>query len=324
MSAGVHVFAPKITERPRAIPGIPHPIPYQGSKRQLARLIVDCLPMNVDRLIEPFCGSAAVSLAAAHLGRAERFVLSDVNAPLMELWKAILHEPDALIAGYRRLWTQQLGDERQFYDHIRARFNREHRPNDFLYLLARCVKAAIRYNSQGRFNNSPDNRRKGAHPDTMAWHIHRASQLLSKRAALFTRDYQVALDDARPTDVVYLDPPYQGVCRTHNHRYLKPVDFPEFVHSLEALNARDVPFIVSYDGRTGEKVHGRKLPDALRLVHFEVPAGRSTTETLLGRQAHTFESLYLSKSLIVKTAGKRFFSVASRQVECSLFGVDLE
>jgi len=319
MTTALHALMPRIAGRPKAIPGIPHPIPYQGSKRQLAHLIVSYFPERVERLFEPFCGSCAVSLAAAHLRRAQRFVLNDINAPLMTLWRAILDEPDELLAGYRRLWTQQLGDERTFYDRVRARFNRHQHPGDFLYLLARCVKAAIRYNSHGKFNNSPDNRRKGAHPDTMAWHVHRASELLCRRTSLSTRDYRDVLADAGPADVVYLDPPYQGVCRTHNHRYLMGVDFREFVCSLEALDSRSVPFIVSYDGRTGDKVHGRRLPDALKLTHFEVLAGRSTTETLLGRKAHTYESLYLSRSLVERAANR-----APRTRERNLFGIELE
>lgn len=317
----LHGLKAAVPDRPRAIPGIPHPIPYQGSKRQLARLIVSHLPEGVERLVEPFCGSSAVSLAAAHLRRAPRFVLNDINAPLMDLWRAILESPDELIAGYRRLWTQQLGDERAFYDRVRARFNRHQRPEHFLYLLARCVKAAIRYNSRGQFNNSPDNRRRGAHPDTMAWHVHRAAELLRGRTALLTRDYREVLADARPTDAVYLDPPYQGVCRTHNHRYVRGVDFREFVEALEALAARGVPFIVSYDGRTGDKVHGRRLPDSLQLVHLEVAAGRSTTATLLGRAAHTYESLYLSRPVIERPAERRRTARAARPCQHSLFGV---
>ncbi len=323
MTSVVRAFKASISERPKAVPGVPHPIPYQGSKRQLARLIVGYLPESVERLVEPFCGSSAVSLAAAHLRRASRFVLNDVNAPLMDLWRAILDAPDELIAGYRRLWQQQHGDEREFYDRVRARFNRHQRPDHFLYLLARCVKAAIRYNSRGQFNNSPDNRRKGAHPDTMAWHIQRASQLLRCRTVLSTCDYRDVLAGARPTDVVYLDPPYQGVCGTHNHRYLKGVDFQEFVASLAALAARAVPLIVSYDGRTGDKVHGHRLPAALELVHLEVPAGRSTTETLLGRAAHTYESLYLSRSLVERVAREHFTQRATRPRQHSLFGTEL-
>src|SRR5206468_10517415 len=94
-----------------------------------------------------------------------------------------------------------------------------------------------------------------------------------------------------------LTPPYQGVCGERDPRYLKGVLFGEFVEALEVLNARDISFIVSYDGRTGDKVHGRPLPRDLRLRHIELDAGRSSQETLLGRAAVTYESLYLSPAL---------------------------
>ena len=37
---------------------LPHPIPYQGSKRNLADQIMRFYPDDFDRLIEPFAGSA--------------------------------------------------------------------------------------------------------------------------------------------------------------------------------------------------------------------------------------------------------------------------
>jgi hypothetical protein len=42
---------------------VPHPIPYQGSKRALASAILAYLPEDCVTLIEPFAGSAALSLA---------------------------------------------------------------------------------------------------------------------------------------------------------------------------------------------------------------------------------------------------------------------
>ena len=304
---------------PKAIAGIPHPIPYQGSKRQLARLIVDLFPLETDRLIEPFAGSAAVSIAAARLRRARRFLLSDIHAPLIELWRRIVRSPQDMAARYREIWRGQLGKERTFYDTVRTRFNKYHRPEDFLYLLARCVKAAIRYNSSGEFNNSPDNRRKGAHPDTMERHIRGASELLSRRTTFHIGDYREVLPRARASDVVYMDPPYQGVCRTHNHRYVRPVSFDAFVDALSELNARGVPFIVSYDGRTGSKRFGRPLPSTLGLLHTEVAAGRSTQATLLGRSHDTYESLYLSPMLLERNGGKVPGDASCKSKETWLF-----
>jgi len=96
-----------------------------------------------------------------------------------------------------------------------------------------------------------------------------------------------------------MDPPYQGVVDTHNHRYRHGISFDEFVDALGDLSRRNIPFIVSYDGRTGTKRYGRPLPASLGLTHVELQAGRSTQATLLGRDDSTFESLYLSGDIVV-------------------------
>lgn len=278
--------------------GVPQPFPYQGSKRQLARQIVACVPRDTKRLVEPFAGSGAITMATAHVGRAPRFLLNDAHEPLMRLWKKIVNEPRELADEYESLWIEQSGRERDYYDVVRDRFNESNEPHLFLYLLARCVKAAVRYNGSGKFNNSPDNRRLGMRPGTMRQNIMHASALLRGRVRLSSRDYQLVLGDANAEDVVYMDPPYQGVCNTRDHRYCRAVDFDSFVSCLEDLNDRGVAFIVSYDGRTGAKVHGRTLPTKLNLSRLDVHAGRSTQATLLGRKDTTIESLYLSPCLL--------------------------
>ena len=47
---------------------VPQPFQYQGSKRALAPLILQYLPISNTRLVEPFCGSAAGLRSAAVLG----------------------------------------------------------------------------------------------------------------------------------------------------------------------------------------------------------------------------------------------------------------
>jgi DNA adenine methylase len=276
---------------------VPHPIPYQGSKRNLARAILRCFPERVATLMEPFGGSAAITLAAAAGGAAERYVINDLNKPLVALWRAIIEFPEELVRQYETLWRAQHEDRRQYYDKVREEFNRTGRPDCLLYLLARCVKAAVRYNADGEFNQSPDNRRMGALPDTMRGHIFGASHLLRGRTECSSLDYKEVVARAAPQDLIYMDPPYQGVCGERDPRYLKGVLFDEFVEVLEALNSRDIRYLVSYDGRTGERVHGHKLPERLRLHLMELEAGRSSQATLLGRAEVTVESLYLSPAL---------------------------
>ncbi|QLQ08829.1 MAG: DNA adenine methylase [Anaerolineae bacterium] len=194
-------------------------------------------------------------------------------------------------------WRKQQQDPRAFYDLVRNDFNQTGKPDLFLYLLARCVKGSVRYNSQGEFNQSPDNRRQGMRPETMRLQILGASYYLKGKTVVTSLDYRDVLDQATPDDLIYMDPPYQGVCGNRDSRYLQNVQFNEFVHTLDMLNRHYLRYLVSYDGRTGDKVHGERLPNDLGLTLIELYAGRSTQATLLGRDDVTIESLYLSPSL---------------------------
>ena len=279
---------------------VPHPIPYQGSKRNIARFILPFFPRPVDTLIEPFAGSAAISLAAASYQKASRFHLNDINRPLMDLWHEIIHNPEKISNGYAKLWNEQQGKEREFYDLVRDRFNKTKRPDCLLYLLARCVKASVRYNSNGEFNQSPDNRRKGRQPAKMRDDIFAASTLLSGKTIITGLDYRETLESVSRSDLVYMDPPYQGVCNNRDLRYYSGIVFDEFLHQLELLIDRRIPFLLSYDGRKGQKTYGVELPAEMGLYRVEVKAGRSSQSTLLGRSDMTYESIYLSEDLLAR------------------------
>jgi DNA adenine methylase len=277
---------------------VPHPIPYQGSKRNLAKYILPFFPQDVDTSFEPFAGSAAISISAALHGKATRFHVNDVNAPLMALWDEIINHPKRISEQYELLWKEQQGNERKYYDSVRDEFNKTKRSDYLLYLLARCVKASVRYNAYGEFNQSPDNRRLGRNPQMMMADILAVSKLLAGKTTVSSLDYKEVFALAKPSDLVYMDPPYQGVCMTGDPRYFSGIDFDEFMRELKKLNLRNVPFILSYDGRTGQKSYGQSLPEELGMYRLEVDAGRSTQATLLGRDDVTFESVYLSKNLI--------------------------
>jgi len=279
---------------------VAHPIPYQGSKRNIGRFILPFLPRQIDVLIEPFAGSAAVSLAAASYGKASRFHFNDINKPLMDLWHEIIHNPERISSGYEKLWNEQKGKEREFYDFVRDQFNKTKRPDYLLYLLARCVKASIRYNSKGEFNQSPDNRRKGRHPEKMRIDIFAASNLLGGRTIITSKDYREVLKSVSGMHLVYMDPPYQGISNSKDPRYYTGIDFKEFLHQLESLIDRRIPFLLSYDGRKGQKIYGIELPAEMGLYRIEIEAGRSTQSTLLGGNDITYESIYLSRELLAR------------------------
>lgn len=132
---------------------IPHTIQYQGSKRNLAHVILRYIPQNVDCLIEPFAGSAAITIAAATRQMAKKYLINDLNRPLAELLRLIVEFPVDTASFYEKVWNEQHGDSVEHYNRVRAEFNRTQDPRLFLYLLARCVKGSVRYNAFIPFTN---------------------------------------------------------------------------------------------------------------------------------------------------------------------------
>lgn len=281
---------------------VPHALPYQGSKRALAHAIIPLIPAGTPVLIEPFAGSAAITIAARHAGVAAAAIIGDINAPLMDLWRRIIGCPGELADDYEALWRAQLPDPRGQYYRARAEFNATGQPHLLLYLLARCVKAAVRYSRAGDFNQSADNRRLGASPARMRQRLEATSRTLAGTAAV-TGDYRELLLNAAAEAVVYLDPPYQGVSTVSDRRYLRGLERGEFEAQLRAAIGGGVSFVLSYDGSTGDRRHGAPLPPGLGLTRLAIAAGRSSQATLRGLREQTVESLYLSPALTDRLGG---------------------
>lgn len=111
-------------------------------------------------------------------------------------------------------------------------------------------------------------------------------------------DYKDVFQLAEKGDVVYMDPPYQGVSDVRDNRYFAGVPFSEFSASLYELNRRRVDFLISYDGECGGREYGDDLPADLKCAKYMLCAGLSTQATFLGRKEMTKEALYVSKGLV--------------------------
>ena len=280
---------------------IPHIVQYQGSKRRLAHKILQFMPEKIRRLAEPFAGTASVSIASAAALKADHYIINDINEPLVKILQQAVEAPDQLADGYKNIWEGQFmyhdGHIQHFY-HIRDLFNSgDKSPANLLYLLARCVKGSVRYNMEGNFNQSPDKRRHGTKPNTLEKNIYAVSELLRGRTEFFAMDYREIFDKLSPGDLVYMDPPYQGVTDSRDSRYLSGVSFEEFADALDVLNRKRIDYLISYDGSCGGKKYGESLPESLGCTKILLNAGLSSQAVLLGRRSQTFEALYISKSL---------------------------
>ncbi len=238
---------------------LPHPIPYQGSKRKLAPVIAQHLPPGIETFYEPFAGSAAMSIFAAHHRLASRFVIADSLAPIVELLRAIVEQPDATARRYRELWLGQPEGDGDYFNRIRERYNEAGHHVDLLYLVCRCVKNSIRFNRTGRFTQSVDRRRLGMHPDKMRSAIFGVSVILRGRVEFRVGDWLDTTADSSPADFLYLDPPYLGTSTGRDRRYHQQMKRDELILGLEHLREQRIPFALSYDGATGAKEYGPPL-----------------------------------------------------------------
>lgn len=290
---------------------VPHLVQYQGSKRIIAPEIIKFFPDKIDRLIEPFSGTCAISILAAAENKCGSFWVNDINEPLIRMMEECVKKPDKLAEEYLVIWERQFQTGQNNIDYfykIRDEFNCGMKDSArMLFLLARIVKGAVRYNIHGELNQSCDKRRYGTKPQIITNNAFKISKLLKEKTLFSNKDYKEILAMAKPGDLVYMDPPYQGTSNKDNsrdNRYIQGVDFEEFVDELEKLNNRGIDFIVSYDGITGDKVIGKYLPQKLELNHIYINAGLSAQATLNGKKEITYESLYISKNL--KSASNKY------------------
>jgi DNA adenine methylase len=273
---------------------VPHPIPYQGSKRRLAAAILSRIPTTGrTRLVEPFAGSAAVTLAAASRQMFTSFVIGDTLEPLIGIWTLVLSDPGKLADEYELLWNRERQKPLDEFYEIRSEFNLDRSPAKLLYLLARCVKNAVRFNPMGEFNQSPDKRRTGTRPFLMRAELLSAHKILTEKCRAIHADFFDLFKESKQGDFFYLDPPYQGTSDGRDQRYIAGVSRARIIEALSTLNERRIPFILSYDGSCGDRNYGTQLPyEIARRIMLDV--GRSSQATLNGHTAVTVESLYIS------------------------------
>jgi DNA adenine methylase len=279
---------------------LPHPIPYQGSKRKLAPVIDAYLPEGIRTFYEPFAGSAAMTIHAAHHRRAERFVIADSLEPMVGLLRSIVDEPEKTAARYGATWRGQREGDPGYFNEIRDRYNAHRDPVDLLYLICRCVKNAVRFNKGGRFTQSVDKRRLGMSPEKMQAAVSGVSRLLRGRTEFRIGDWRETAADAGVGDFVYLDPPYLGISIGGDKRYHQQLTREALCIGLEDLIARGVPFALSYDGMTGGREYGPPLPETLGLTRILLHAGISAQSTLSGSKEETIESLYITPGLAAR------------------------
>lgn len=183
---------------------------WAGGKAKLVPFIAVHLPSaSRKRLVEPFAGSAALSLALDF----EAYLLNDSNTDLIALFHALKHEKQTFIEYVRSFFIPENNQENRFYE-LRRQFNYSQDPVEraalFVYLNRHAFNGLCRYNSKGGFNVPFGRYKMPYFPEKeMLGFIAK-----SDRMELTCGDFQTALMKTGTDDVVYCDPPYVPLSET--------------------------------------------------------------------------------------------------------------
>ena len=176
------------------------------------------------------------------------------------------------------------------YYSIRDDFNKNHSPQDLLFLSRTCVNGLIRFNANGDFNNSLHYTRLGIVPDNLEKIILDWSKHI-QGTEFIAADYTITTETAKEGDLIYLDPPYFHT----KGRYYGTIDFDAFLAYLEKLNSKGIKYMLSFDGIRGENDFTVELPKELYKHHEFIPSGNSSFKKVMDKKSiQVLESLYLN------------------------------
>jgi DNA adenine methylase len=227
------------------------PIRWAGSKAAMLPVLRSCWGRGGSRYIEPFCGSACLFFDI----EPREAILSDINAELIDAYRAIRAETSKVIECLKRFRVSE-----STYYKVRKvdpfSLSIVELAARFLFLNRLCFNGIYRTNLRGQFNVPYAHPKNAVSFDEDS--IWEAANLLS-RATLIRADFEEVLGEARKGDFVYLDPPY-AVRRRRVFSEYHPDSFSEddvqrLKEVLRSLDQRGIHFVVSYaDSKEGREI----------------------------------------------------------------------
>ena len=272
-------------------------IKWSGSKRSQSNEIISYFPNEIKTYYEPFCGGCSVLRALIESDiKVNKYICSDINVDLIELWNVIKCDPISVYNTYEEFWNElnkdkDINRQKEYYNFIRDRFNKEKSPLDFICLNRTCFNGLIRYNSNGDFNTPFHINRPGIEPKKFQKIINEWSDLLNKHNVEFKI---CSYETIKPNynDFVYLDPPYANT----NGMYTQGFDNIMFFNWLKDVTCG---WILSYNGKSGNEDNTYDVPKDLYDEHVYLKSGNSSFKRIkeVDKDAMVFESLYIKEGM---------------------------
>ncbi|EQB4340403.1 Dam family site-specific DNA-(adenine-N6)-methyltransferase [Clostridium botulinum] len=269
-------------------------IKWSGSKRSQSEEIIKRIPkQEYNTFHEKFCGGCSVLYQLLHSKiKFKEYICSDINKGLIDLWNEIKYNPNAVYEKYKKMWEELNIDDdkerkKQYFYKVRERYNKEHNPYDFMFIMRTTTNGMPRYNNKGEFNNSFHVTRNGIKPKTLKKIILEWSNLLNKYDVKFIHsDYCNIIPNKN--DLLYLDPPYSGT----KGMYYGTIDYNKLWDYLKDCKC---DYLLSFDGKITSEDKTYEVPKQVYDKHEYIYNGNSSFRRVIGKSNKEYveESLYI-------------------------------
>ena len=258
---------------------LPNFLRYPGGKRRFLAYLSGYIPFRdqiCGRYFDPFMGGGAVFFYL----RPKRALISDINSELIDLYKVIQSDPQAVWEIYK-----SIPEGKETYHRIRKLSHDDldpvFRAARLLYLNRTCFKGMWRHNDKGQFNI-------GYGGTARRWVITQDDlELVAKlleSASIVCSDFEPIIDDSKAGDFIFVDPPYRpGMKEQSNAHYVGQqftfADQQRLALSLYRASKRGVTWMMTNSSH----------PDILALypdcVTFSMPRGTGPKPGILSTES---------------------------------------
>lgn len=236
------------------------PIYYMGNKKKMIKKgLIELFPNNIDKMIEPFGGSAIVSMNT----KANIYYISDMDNHLVDLYKLFKYNDSNTIIEHieNRIEEFNLPKERtkrnvfkdkekiekykEAYINFRNYYNKNKNTLDFYTLMFYAFSQQFRFNNKGDFNMPCGN---DCFSKLNEEYIKNGCDFFGRdNVCIGQADFRgLNIDNLGDNDFVYLDPPYLNTTATYNENNgWNEKDEDDLYNLCEELHSKGIKFGLS-------------------------------------------------------------------------------
>jgi DNA adenine methylase len=232
--------------------------------------------------VEPFVGGGSVFLGTDF----SEYLLGDNNPHLISFYREVATHPEQFIEIASSFFCETYRSKEQYLE-VRRAFNETSesilQAAQFLYLNKFGFNGLCRYNRSGKFNVPYGHKsRVPRFPREEILNFARKAQ----RATLVCGDFASVMQNAKPGDVVYCDPPYLDRDEAASFRAYGPNEFSfdkqrALAELARELAGRGIPVAIS----NHDCAAARELYSGAKIVEFTVRRSVSAADGARGKVA---------------------------------------